>query len=93
MIKIFDGWEIVADMTGYMVRYNTGKKVVDKKGVESTVYTNVKYPRDITHALKIIKEFMLREKISKNNYDLQHAIEEIKAINEKFENELKKVEF
>ena len=93
MIKIFDGWEIDADMTGYVVRFNTGKKMVDKKGVESTVYTNVKYPRDIPRALKIIKEFMLREKISKNDYDLAQAIEQIKEINEKFENELKKVEF
>lgn len=93
MIKIFDGWEIDSDMMGYVVRFNTGKKTVDKNGVESTVYTNVKYPSDIPQALKIIKEFMLREKISKNDYDLAQAIEQIKAINEKFENELKKVEF
>lgn len=93
MIKIFDGWEIDADTMGYVVRFNTGKKTVDKNGVESTVYTNVKYPSDIPQALKIIKEFMLRDKISKNDYDLSQAIEEIKAINGKVENELKKVEF
>lgn len=55
MVKIIDGWELSSNAYGYILQYNTGKTVIDKDGNESVVYIKTRYPKDIQHALKIVK--------------------------------------
>lgn len=85
MVKIIDGWELSSNAYGYILQYNTGKTYTDKNGSILPIYTNIKYPKDIKHALKIIRKNMIADHINNNDIILSDLINYLEDLENRFE--------
>lgn len=91
MVKIINGWELHTNSYGYILQYNTGKTVIDKDGNESVVYTKTRYPKDIQHALKIVKREIIIDRIQNNEMILSDLIDYLDDLENRFDQLLKDI--
>lgn len=91
MVKIINGWELHTNAYGYVLQYNTGKKIINKDGSENVVYSRTKYPKDIKQALRIIKREMIIDYVQNNDTTLSNLISYLDNLEDRFEQLLKDI--